>query len=61
VIFILNYYVISIFKFYDIFKILNSIKSIYCVNLISHIIKFQIEKLMTLIWLWADDKHVAEN
>jgi hypothetical protein len=42
--FILNCYVISIFKFYVFSKILNSIKSIYCVNLIPHIIKFKIVK-----------------
>jgi hypothetical protein len=62
--FILNYYVISIFKFYAMFKILNSINSNCCVNLILHVIKFKIVKSdreanMMLTWLWADDRSVG--
>jgi hypothetical protein len=50
--FILNCYVIYIFKFCVFFEFLNSIKLIYCVNLIPHTIKFKIvkSKIEKLMW-----------
>jgi hypothetical protein len=61
-----------IFKFYVIFKILNSIKLFYFVNFIHHIMKFEIVKSgidkLTCCW-WslgrccepAKDENIREN